>query len=690
MKQISDCFSNFLLPDNINDAWHKWYKIFTECCNVFAPLKCIKVKNTPINFITPGLRDQMYMRFYLHKKSVQSNCPRLWNEYKSQRNKVNSLIRQAKEDFFISSVKEANGNQKYMWRTLRAALNNNKYNSDIPVALTPDCLNNFFTTVGSQLAKILPLKYSMPDFIGEAIHNCFNFSSIEEETVLHELKLLRENSNLDILDIDSRLLFLSAPIIAPTLTKLFNMSLTSGTVPVDWKKARVTPIFKGKGNRDDCTDYRPISIISHVAKLLEKMVKSQVVHYLDLNNIISPHQSAFLKNHSTRTALHNMVDDWLSAMNDGHLSIAVCLDLSKCFDTISHNILLYKLCKYGFNEIVIKWMRSYLTDRTQCVKINSDMSEFKQISLGIPQGSVLGPILFLLFINDLPHIIHNCHICMFADDITLYFSGKNFNHIQSVLQTDLNNVLKWLDENRLFVNANKSNVIVFGTPQQAKNRICNITINNSVLQQVDNIKLLGIYIDTNLCWKYHTDNLLKKLASKVGVICRLSKILPFHLLNTVYLTIFQPYLDYCLTVWGSSQMINIEPLQRLQNRAARSVTHNYSYDIHGIDIVRNLKWMNIKERYQYLLGTLMYKCVNKTAPSYLVDRFQTIQDVHTLNTRSAINNKLYLPHPNLSLYKKSISYNGAMLWNNIPDNITSSGSVDCFKLYFKNYIISQV
>ena len=128
-----------------------------------------------------------------------------------------------------------------------------------------------------------------------------------------------------------------------------------------------------------------------------------------------------------------------------------------------------------------------------------------------------------------------------ADDITLYFSGKIFYHIQSVLQADLNNVLKWLDENRLFVNANKSNVIVFGTPQLAKNRICNITINNSVLQQVDNIKLLGIYIDTNLCWKYHTDNLLKKLASKVGVICRLSKILPFHLLNTVYLTIFQPY-----------------------------------------------------------------------------------------------------------------------------------------------------
>ena len=132
----------------------------------------------------------------------------------------------------------------------------------------------------------------------------------------------------------------------------------------------------------------------------------------------------------------------------------------------------------------------------------------------------------------------------------------------------------------------------------------------------------------------------------------MSKILPFHLLNIVYLTIFQPYLDYCLTVWGSSQMINIEPLQRLQNRAARSVTHNYSYDIHGIDIVRKLKWMNIKECYQYLLGTLMYKCMNKTAPYYLVDRFQIIQDIHTQNTRSAINNKLYLPHPNLSLYIK--------------------------------------
>ena len=209
----------------------------------------------------------------------------------------------------------------------------------------------------------------------------------------------------------------------------------------------------------DPTNYRPISIISHVTKLLEKIIKSQIVGYLNMHQLISLQQSAFLQNHSTQTALHKMVDDWLTDMNEGCVSLAVCLDLSKCFDTITHEILIYKLHKYGFHGTVLNWMKSYFTDRVQCVRIDNNTSVFKPISLGIPQGSVLGPILFLLFINDLPDCVQDCTVCLFADDITLYNTCRDFNYVQNMVQKDLDNILHWFHQNRHFVNAYKSNCL---------------------------------------------------------------------------------------------------------------------------------------------------------------------------------------------------------------------------------------
>ena len=231
---------------------------------------------------------------------------------------------------------------------------------------------------------------------------------------------------------------------------------------------------------------------------------------------MSPFQSAFLKYHSTQTVLHKMVDDWYYAINNSCMSGVLCLDLSKCFDNISHEILLFKLkTLYGFTNNELSWIESYLKDRSQFVKVDSTISHIAHVSIGIPQGSVLVPVLFLLFINDLPKVINNSLITMFADYVTLYATGNDVSHIQSTLQGDLECVLPWFRKNRLFVNPSKSSYLLVGTPQRTKHHSLLIKINGIILEQVKLVKLLGIYIDCNLTWKYHTTDLLKNFAIQV-------------------------------------------------------------------------------------------------------------------------------------------------------------------------------
>ena len=283
------------------------------------------------------------------------------------------------------------------------------------------------------------------------------------------------------------------------------------------KKALVTPIYKGKGSKCEPTNYRPISITSTISKIFESAINIQITNYLKVNHIITSHQSAYLSGQSTQTALHAIINYLTNSIDHGYITALCALDMAKGFDTVSHKILLHKLSFYGFSTLCCNFFKSYLTDRSQKVEGFTSFSNELPINIGVPQGSILGPILFLIYINDLPNIFINCNCHLYADDRTIYCRAKTKHEAEKCLQSNLDRVSRWFQENQLVVNVSKSNIMLIGTKASTSNSSIVTSLNGQNLTHVSNIKLLGLQIDSVLNWKLHIDSIGNTLSSKVGL-----------------------------------------------------------------------------------------------------------------------------------------------------------------------------
>ena len=474
-----------------------------------------------------------------------------------------------------------------MWQTLKSVISPNSNKSRYS-SISSIQFNDFFSKVGETLKQNLtdndlPIHvYDNPE-----IDEVFNFYEININSVLKELLNLPNRRSLDVLDMENKLLRISAPVIAPFLTHIFNLSLYHGKIPSDFKLARVTPIFKGQGDTNDPNNYRAISVVSTVAKIFEKNVKTPLITHFENNNLMSAYQFAYLKNRSTQTALHQILDECMYNTDIGNLNMVCCLDLSKGFDTLSHEIILHQFKKYGITSTNLLWFQSYLSNRQQMIKFDSNISSVNYLNTGVPQGTVLGPIIFLIYVNDLTKINNTipATIIMYADDTTLLCKGKTALELKSNTEASLRYVHQWFKSNRLIVNPNKSFVMPIASLYKVKtipNEIC-IMLDDTRLMFCNEIKLLGIYIDQTLSFTAQVDYIRKKVCPKIGLIHRLRHFLSQDTLNTVYLTTIQPIFDYCLSVWGK---VSVQNHQKLQKRCARAVTGIFDHDISSASLIK--------------------------------------------------------------------------------------------------------
>ena len=439
---------------NVENVWSAWKSSFLEICNKHAPIKVTRVKHRYNPWINSDIIKLMYQRDYIHKQATGNSDPDLWDEYRLLRNKVTFLINKSKAEYFNDMGKHMNSQPKKFWKKMGKLVGNKKHNP-VQSSLESDKLNDHFATIGSTLQKSLPepgpLNWKNP----ECLHK-FSFNEIEVASVFKQLNKLSNESHLDVLSMDTRLLRLVAMQVAPSRTNVLNVFLKVGIVPGDWKLARVTPIYKGNGGKNDENNYRPISVIANISMVMEREVHSQIMDYFITHHFFTIDQFAFLKRHSTVTSLHRMLDEWYEAINENEFIVSCFFDIQKCFDSINHDILLKKLSLYGITGNELHWFRNYLHERRQYVLCNNKSSAVRKVITGVPQGSALGPFLFLIFVNDFPQHIRNASCNLFADDSSVYITGKDLYQTVTRIQTSINDASNWYVNNNLPVNISKT------------------------------------------------------------------------------------------------------------------------------------------------------------------------------------------------------------------------------------------
>lgn len=342
---------------------------------------------------------------------------------------------------------------------------------------------------------------------------------------------------------------------------------------------------------------------------------------------------------------------------------------------------------YGITNTSLTWFRNYLNSRQQCVKLNGRVSSCLDIVMGIPQGSILGPTLFLLFVNDLPNCITSCQCNLFADDSVLYAQGSSPTETQSILQADLENLINWFDMNKLHVNASKSSCMTFSTRRNIPE--IDVTINGIPLQNDIKTKYLGVNISNDMSWNTHISHVCRKLGHGIQVLRRLKTFISIDDLVNVYKTVLQPHIDYCLTIWGFAPQYQIKRVQVLQNKIFRMIVGDYSWETSPRDILRYFNIPNVIQRRDYFNGLQVFKCLHDLSPNYMSDMLHSTKDFNMYSTRNSTTNMLYVPRPRVEIFKESFQYNGPLNYNTIPNDVKESQTLTMFKSQLKCHIMSS-
>jgi len=689
MEAITDL--NFH-PSQLEDKWTVFKDSFLELSEKHAPKKTRRLKDRCNPWITHDIVNLMYQRDYKKQQAVKRKDDNLWQEYTQLRNEITRKIRQARQDYYKTELDNCEGNAKKVWKFINKVTKNSN-NIAPPDQLTADKFNDYFSTIGEEVVSEMQSSSSEVLWKGPKSSVTFKFTPLRNEDVKKVFKKFKQDSNTDILGFDMKLLHIAKEILMPILREMFNASLLTSTLPADWKLARVTPVYKGKGDMCEEGNYRPISVTGHISKIFESAVYTQLLDYFQENNYINPDQSAYRKFHNTQTALHRVTDDWIDNICSNVYTGVCSLDIKKCFDTIDHDILSRKLEFYGVRGNELQWFLSYLRNRSQVVRCSAEESRKNHVNIGVPQGSILGPLLFLIFVNDISQHVHLGTANLYADDTLIYCDGLSKEEASCKLQECIDSISNWYKRNNIVINAGKSSTMLVTSRHNSRLVNANdldIVINDQHLENVSTMNYLGVEIDRCLTWNNQVKKVTKILCIKTSRLARLRKSLNDSIMMKIYQAFIQPSIDYALTVWGTTCTNNLGKIQRLQNYAARIIKRNFDYiNVRGLDLVKELGWMNIKQRIMYFQILLMFKSIHGLAPDYLVNNVIMDIEISEVSTRRHGMN-LYVPFPDSEFHKNILFYRGAKLWNDLPSELKDCHSIERFKLLLKNYVRSTV
>ena len=704
---------------NVNDQFNDFFFKLEGCVNRHAPFKKLTLKEIKTNdkpWISSELIKMIKIKnklFYRKKRQPNNiDIKRLYNIF---RNRVNRELNKSKKEYYSNYFEDNKTNSKKVWEGIRSIINlkNSKNNTisqlkvnerliDDPNEIAKS-LNDFFVNVGPKTERSIPHNpiINPENYLTNKIQDDFLITCISKEEILDIINNL-ELKSTGPESIPVNLLKLIADIIVLPLGNIINNSFSYGIFPDALKICKVVPIHKG-GSMDELNNYRPISLLSIFDKIIEKLMHKRLYSFLELHDILFKNQFGFRKNNSTTFALIQITEKIKESIDNKKFGCGIFIDLRKAFDTVNHEILLKKLEHYGIRGTALDWFKSYLFNRKQFVFHNGQSSNLQPITCGVPQGSVLGPLLFLLYINDLPNISNILQFYLFADDTNIYYEAENLDKLEFVINNELKKLHTWLIVNRLSLNIDKTNFVVFHPFNKPLTKKITLKIYKKAISEKDQVKYLGIVIDSTLSWSNHIDNVATKISKTIGLLYKIRYFIDIKIIKTLYYSLVYPHLIYGVEVWGSADDTHLNRLLILQKKIVRLICYsdkrNVDFSFPPCDpLFYKLELHKIHDIFKINVSKFIFKCLNKSTPVNFHSWYHLTSVLNRYNTRSKFANldnsivtkTLFIPIARTSNYGlKLLKVLGPKIWNSLPPLLRINDSLNNFKKKLKYILINN-